>query len=106
MSAELDEDKRVVIILGRDREEPSKLDHRLLVFEGGESQADPDSSKLFIYNSLWNSQHGMEGSIVHCSQPKLFYQAAFLCSKDSTSMHCTCGPTTMAQKVRVLLNLQ
>ena len=76
MSAELDEDKRVVIILGRDSEEPSKLDHRLLVFEG-ENQADPDSSKLFIYNSLWNSQHGIDGSIVHCSQPKLIYKQLF-----------------------------
>lgn len=60
MKGELNEQEKMVMILTRNKKDPKKPHHELLTFP---QSVEPDSSKLYIYNAVWNAETQGRGKV-------------------------------------------
>lgn len=63
MESELSQSKEIILLISRNPDNLHKPKHHLLVFD--HSTIDIDSTKLYIYNGIWNKQHKEKGG--HCN---------------------------------------
>lgn len=63
MESELSQNKEIILLISRNPDNLHKPKHHLIVFD--HSTVDIDSTKLYIYNGIWNKQHREKGG--HCN---------------------------------------
>lgn len=63
MESDLSPNMEVIMLLSRHSGDPSKPKHNLLVFD--QSTIPPDSSKLYLYNAMYNRISNNQGKHVY-----------------------------------------
>lgn len=75
---ELSEGAELLIVIRRSKENPEKPKHDLVIFSPSD-EVEPGSSKLYIYNAVWNKESPEKGHHYYSNHELVTYARTSSC---------------------------